>query len=147
MRNIPILLAVALLALSAFTASSQVSIDYSHNVKGSGTIVTDYRIGSGDRQNTEASGVVRGTGDMLNKYMFQAGNNSENATIEDEFMMSRRSPINTSRPVIASYPQIPSPSAPNFVFTGTAWAERVALPINGLGNFSSSNNTTSVGKG
>lgn len=142
------LLAMILLASLAITASSEVSIDYSHNVKGSGTIVTDYHIGSGDKQNTEASGSVRGTGDMLNKYMFQGGNNSENATIEDEFMMSRRNPINNSRPMVASYPQIPSSSAPNFVFTGTAWAEKVTLPIpiNGLNESGKPNNTTSVMK-
>ncbi len=138
---LPALILLVSLSL-AISASSEVSIDYSHNVKGSGTIVTDYHIGSGDKQNTEASGIVRGTGDMLNKYLFQAGNNSENATIEDEFTMSKRSPINVSRPMIANYPQIPSPGAPNLVFTGTAWAEKVTLPINGPSTFGRSNNTT-----
>lgn len=135
------LLALALLVSLAITASSEVSIDYSHNIKGSGTIVTDYRIGSGDRQNTEASGRVRGTGDMLNKYLFQAGNNSENATIEDEFMMSRRIPINKSGPMLSSYPQIPDSS--HVVFTGTAWAEKITLPIsiNGASHFGKSNDT------
>lgn len=145
MRYPSILLALALLVSIAIIAFSEVSIDYSHNIKGSGTIVTDYRIG--DQQNTEVSGKVRGTGDMMNKYLFESNNNTGNVTFEDEFVMSRRSPTNTSRPTLASYPQIPNPNAPNIVFTGTAWAEKITLPIsfNGLNLSSKSNGTTSAG--
>jgi len=141
MRHLFILSILALLVSFELTASSEVSIDYSHNIKGTGTIVTDYRIGNGNEQNTETSGKVRGSGDMLNKYLFQADNNSANVTIEDEFVMSKGNLINTSKPTLASYPQIPS--APNIVFTGTAWAEKIMLPtsISGLNNSAKSNNT------
>ncbi|MGA9097858.1 MAG: hypothetical protein WB392_02890 [Methanotrichaceae archaeon] len=143
MRDLCILLTLALLVSFEIIAFSEVSIDYSHNIKGTGTILTDYRIGSGDEQNTETSGKVRGTGDMMNKYLFQADNNSANVTIEDEFVMSKRNLTNISKPTLASYPQIPN--APNVVFTGTAWAEKITLPISisSLNNSSKSNDTMS----
>ncbi|MFB3763696.1 MAG: hypothetical protein ACE14P_00440 [Methanotrichaceae archaeon] len=146
MKYLPILLAVALFFSFASFASSEVSIDYSHNVRGTGTIVTDYRIGSEDKQNTEVSGKVRGTGDMLNKYLFQSSNSTRNVTIEDEFVMSKIRTANITRPMLASYPQIPN--APNIVFTGTAWAEKVILPISfsGLNISSELNDTASSGQ-
>lgn len=121
-------LALALLVSLALTATSEVNIDYSHNVKGTGTVITDYQMGA--KQGTEASGKVRGTGDVMDKYLFQARNSSGNVTIQNEFVMSKR-PANadTGRLVLDSYPQMPD--IPDFRLTGAAWAGNIRLPVPG----------------
>ncbi len=140
MKSRPIWLALALLISCIVITSSEVAIDYSHNVKGTGTIITDYQMG--DKKSTEASGKVRGTGDVMDKYLFQKSNDSGNITIEDEFVMSKRKPAAAGRPVIASYPQIQS--VPDFKFTGAVWADKIRLPIPGGPSSSGISNGTSL---
>ena len=101
----------------AMTALSENKIDYSHDVVGTGTIMTDYKMTS--PQSTEASGKVRGTGDVMNKYVFFASNNSENVTIEDQFTLSAATV--TREVTLSDYPQIPK-KAPDFKMIGTNWA-------------------------
>lgn len=119
-------LALAFLVSFALTAASEVNIDYSHNVKGTGTVMTDYQMG--DKQGTEASGKVRGTGDVMDKYLFQASNSSANVTIENEFVMFKK-PANTDRLTIDSFPQMSD--IPDFRLTGAAWAGNISLPVPG----------------
>lgn len=119
-------LALAFLVSFALTATSEVNIDYSHNVKGTGTVMTDYQMG--DKQGTEASGKVRGTGDVMDKYLFQASNSSANVTIENEFVMFKK-PANTDRLTIDSFPQMSD--IPDFRLTGAVWAGNISLPVPG----------------
>jgi hypothetical protein len=80
MKKPKVVFALLILALmgEGVLASSNVDIDYSHNVVGTGTVFTDFKMGS--MENTEATGRVRGTGEVMNKYLFQS-NASENVTI------------------------------------------------------------------
>ena len=96
------LIAILVTIAFAFDAASQIDIDYSHNVVGTGTLMTDYRMGS--PQSTEALGKVRGTGEMMNKYLFQSGNGSENVTIEDQFLLSQIQPSHEI--TLGDYPQM-----------------------------------------
>lgn len=106
----------------ALTASSETNIDYSHDVVGTGTIMTDYKMTSA--QSTEASGKVRGTGDVMNKYVFFASNNSENVTIEDQFTLSAATVIREI--TLSDYPQIPK-RTPDFRLIGTDWARGLII--------------------
>lgn len=107
----------------ALTATSEMDIDYSHSVVGTGTLITDYHMG-GDKENSEASGKVRGTGNVMNKYLFLSGNDSQNVTIEDEFVFSDRG--NASLPTMDGLPAR-LPEADRFRLTGAAWAEKLEV--------------------
>jgi len=111
----------ALLMASALTASSNVDIDYSHNVEGTGTVITDYKMGSS--QSTEAVGKVRGTGEVMNKYLFQS-NDSENVTIEDQFFFSQAPEAREIS--INDYPQMTNMTG-SFRLLGTVWAGMINL--------------------
>ena len=111
----------ALLVADALTASSNMDIDYSHNVEGTGTVITDYKMGSS--QSTEAVGKVRGTGEVMNKYLFKS-NNSENITIEDKFFFSRAP--ETREVSINDYPQMTNMPG-SFRLLGTPWAGMINL--------------------
>jgi hypothetical protein len=106
----------------ALTASSETNIDYSHDIVGTGTIMTDYKMTS--PQSTEASGKVRGTGDVMNKYIFSASNDSENVTIEDQFTLSAATV--TRGITLSDYPQIPK-RTPDFRLIGTDWARGLTI--------------------
>ena len=109
---------LALVVMLAFAAaSSNTDIDYSHNVEGTGTVITDYKIGSSE--STEASGKVRGTGDITNKYIFSSSNDSENVTIEDVFLLSQVPTV--PKITLADYPQRPQ-RPDRFRLIGEAWA-------------------------
>ncbi len=133
-------LALAIIATCAFTfifiASSEVDIDYSHSVVGTGTLITDYHMGA--EQNSEASGRVRGTGNVMNKYLFLSGNDSRNMTIEDEFVLSGEA---ASRQLTLD--DLPtSPQEPDrFRLTGAAWAERLEVMSAVNASVNSSNNS------
>lgn len=111
----------ALLVACALTASSNMDIDYSHNVEGTGTVITDYKMGSS--LSTEAVGKVRGTGEVMNKYLFQS-NNSKNVTIEDQFFFSQA--LEPHEISINDYPQMPKMPG-SFRLLGTAWAGMINL--------------------
>jgi hypothetical protein len=119
-------LTLALLVVFAVSSCSEVNIDYSHNIKGTGTVMTDYHMGTGDHETgTEATGRVLGTGDITDRYLFSASNTTGNVTVEDEFVMSEKMPVNESTPIPTIYPQLPDP--PRFRLTGAAWADRIEL--------------------
>lgn len=122
MRFLIMWLALALMATCAFTAPSEMDIDYSHSVVGTGTLITDYHMG--DEQSSEASGKVRGTGNVMNKYLFLSGNDSENLTIEDEFVLSGEAAA--GQLTLDSIPSVPE-EPDRFRLTGAAWAERLEV--------------------
>ncbi|NMB86025.1 MAG: hypothetical protein GYA29_07245 [Methanothrix sp.] len=111
----------AMLVVCALTASSNMDIDYSHNVEGTGTVITDYKMGSS--QSTEAVGKVRGTGEVMNRYIFQS-NNSENVTIEDQFFFSQAPEAREIS--INDYPQMTNVTG-GFRLLGTVWAGMINL--------------------
>lgn len=122
MKRPALFLGLAIMVAFALTALSETNIDYSHDVVGTGTIMTDYKMTSA--QSTEASGKVRGTGDVMNKYIFFASNNSENVTIEDQFTLS--SATVTREITLSDYPQIPK-RTPDFRLLGTDWARGLMI--------------------
>lgn len=113
-------LALLIFALAApYCASDGVDIDYSHNVAGTGTVMTDFKMWSAE--NTEVIGRVRGSGEVLNEYVFSR-NSSENVSVEDRFLFTK---IPESS-AIAGYPQmVQLPGA--FRLLGTAWAGSINL--------------------
>lgn len=143
MRFSIVWLALAIITTCALfvTASSEVDIDYSHSVVGTGTLITDYHMGA--EKNSEASGRVRGTGNVMNKYLFVSGNDSRNMTIEDQFVLSGEA---ASRQLtlgdLPAAPQEPD----RFRLTGTAWAERLEVmsAVNASMNASNNSNQSQV---
>jgi hypothetical protein len=126
MKKPKVVLALPILILmvamgEVFLASSNVDIDYSHNVVGTGTVFTDFKMGS--MQNTEAIGRVRGTGEVMNKYLFQS-NASENVTIEDQFLLTS-TPIANETPM-GDFPQM-AENPGGFRMLGTAWADEINI--------------------
>jgi hypothetical protein len=114
-------LAVAIFISFLWAASAVVDLDYSHAIKGSGTLVTDFKMGS--ELNAEVYGKVRGTGKMVNKYVFLTGNTSDNVTVRDEFQLSELKP---PLPPLSSYPTMPEdPLA--FKLVGAKWAQRLEV--------------------
>ncbi len=116
------LLFLALMMIAgAYAASTNMDIDYSHNVIGTGTVMTDFKMGSDE--STQAVGRIRGSGEVVNKYVFSS-NNSENVSIEDQFLFTK-API-AHEITIRDYPQmkiIPG----SFRLLGTSWAAKINL--------------------
>jgi hypothetical protein len=90
-------------------------------VVGSGTIMTDFKMGS--PENTLTTGKVRGTGEVMNKYIFQS-NNSENVTIEDQFLFTKI--VEAHEIAIRDYPMM-TKNPGRFRMLGTAWAEKIDI--------------------
>jgi len=113
-------LALLIFALAApYCASDGVDIDYSHNVAGTGTVMTDFNMESAE--STEVTGRVRGSGEVLNEYLFSR-NSSENVSVEDRFLFTKI----PEGSAIADYPQmVQMPGA--FQLLGTAWAGSINL--------------------
>ena len=115
---IPTLLIVT---VGAYAASTNLDIDYSHNVVGSGTVMTDFKMGS--PESTLTAGKVRGTGEVMNKYIFQS-NNSDNVTIEDQFLFSKT--VEAKEIAIRDYPMM-TKSPGRFRMLGTTWAGKIDI--------------------
>lgn len=113
--------AIIILFFLIFCASSVVDIDYKHSVVGEGTVVTDYKMIT--QQNSEASGKVRGSGELMNRYIFQSGNESPYFTLEDEFIFSRLKPAASP---LTSFPKI-SEAPTWFRLAGTSWARNITV--------------------
>ncbi|MDQ1262321.1 MAG: hypothetical protein QG575_1502 [Euryarchaeota archaeon] len=96
-------------------------IDYSHNVVGTGTVMTDFKMGSDE--STQATGRIRGSGEVINKYVFFS-NNSENVSIEDQFLFTK-API-AHEITIRDYPRMTMIPG-SFRLLGTNWAEKIKL--------------------
>lgn len=116
-------IALLIVTMGVNVALSNVDIDYSHSVVGTGTVMTDFKMGSSE--NTEATGEVHGTGDVMDKYTFQS-NNSENVTITDQFLFTKV-PI-AHEVTIRDYPQM-NKSHGNLRLTGTIWAGKINLSM------------------
>jgi hypothetical protein len=78
--------AIILVSLCTSIACSTMDIEYNRDVVGTGTVMTDYRIG--DKQSSEVSGVIHGTGDVINSFSFST-NNSTNLRVEDRFVLTK----------------------------------------------------------
>ena len=98
-------------------------IDYSHNVVGTGTVMTDFKMGG--EESTIATGRVRGSGEVMNKYVF-VSNNSENISIEDQFLFTKLPAVHEI--TVADYPQM-TRSPISFRLLGTSWALRINLSL------------------
>ncbi|MCX6672820.1 MAG: hypothetical protein NTY37_03470 [Methanothrix sp.] len=116
-----LILAMTMVMAGAYAASTNMDIDYSHNVVGTGTIMTDFRMGSAE--STQATGRVRGSGEVMNKYVF-VSNNSENVSIEDQFLFTE-APV-AHEITIRDYPQM-NKSLGSFRLLGTTWAAKINL--------------------
>jgi hypothetical protein len=120
-----IILFIALTAAVAITSasSSSTDIDYSHNVVGTGTVMTDFKMGG--EESTIATGRVRGSGEVMNKYIF-VSNNSENISIEDQFLFTKLPAVHEI--TVGDYPQM-TRSPISFRLLGTSWAARINLSM------------------
>lgn len=126
--------ALILICLFASTAYAKVDIDYSHNVAGNGTVITDYIVG--DQETSVASGAIRGTGNVINSYSFSTNNSSE-LRIEDRFVLTKTTEKATTMSAVPIFP--PWPGKPgSFKLIGISWAESVEI-----GSFNSSQNYNS----
>jgi hypothetical protein len=115
---------IALIMLLTIAAFSDVDINYDHNVVGTGTVVTDYRIG--DQENSMASGAIRGTGNVVNNYAFST-NNSSNLKVEDRLVLTKTLDKAVTMAIAPSLPSWPK-GDDNYRLIGEAWAEKIELP-------------------
>lgn len=120
MRVLTLLSLLSLLE-AALTCVPALDIDYAHNVVGRGTLMTDFKMGS--EQSTEATGRVRGTGEVVSRYLFQT-NASENITIYDRFLLDAIPEDRRMTP--DDYPQIRMVPG-GFRLIGASWAEGINL--------------------
>lgn len=119
--SLALLVSALMMMVGAYAASTNMDIDYSHNVVGTGTVMTDFEMGSDE--NTQATGRIRGSGEVINKYVFFS-NNSENVSIEDQFLFTKAPTPHEI--TIRDYPQmtiIPG----SFRLLGTKWAAKINL--------------------
>ena len=126
LNGVPLHLALLILALTmvvagAYAESANMDIDYSHNVVGTGTVMTDFKMGSDE--STQATGRIRGSGEVMNKYVY-VSNSSDNVSIEDQFLFAK-API-THEITIRDYPQMTKIPG-SFRLMGTAWAAKINL--------------------
>jgi hypothetical protein len=115
-----LVLALTMMVAGAYAASTNMDIDYSHNVVGTGTVMTDFKMGSDE--STQATGRIRGSGEVVNKYVF-VSNNTENISIQDQFLFTK-API-AHEITIRDYPQLIIPGS--FRLLGTTWAAKINL--------------------
>jgi len=108
---------------TASASSSNMDIDYSHSVVGTGTVMTDFKMG--DEDSTLATGRVRGSGEVMNKYIF-VSNNSENISIEDQFLFTKLPAVHEI--TVADYPQM-TLSPTSYRLLGTSWASRINISM------------------
>jgi len=116
-----IIAALYIIMTATYSSHAEVDIDYSHNLMGTGTVMSDFKMGSED--DTLAVGRVRGTGEVMNRYAFLI-NDSKNVSIEDQFIFKKLSEAEEMD--ILDYP--PMTEAPmSLRLLGTAWAARINL--------------------
>ncbi len=118
-----LILAITMVMAGAYATSTNLDIDYSHNVVGTGTVMSDFKMGS--VESTLATGRIRGSGEVVNKYVF-VSNNTENVSIEDQFLFTKAS-INHEI-TIRDYPQM-TKTPGSFRLLGTSWAAKINLTM------------------
>ena len=133
-RLMDICKALILVSLFVSPACAKVDIDYSHNVAGNGTVITDYKVG--DQETSVASGAIRGTGNVVSSYSFST-NNSSDLRIEDRFVLTKTTKKATIMSVTPSFPLWPGKPG-SFRLIGKSWAENIEI-----GSFNSSKNYNS----
>ncbi|VVB64097.1 Uncharacterised protein [uncultured archaeon] len=133
-RLMAICKALILVSMFASTACANVDVDYSHNVAGNGTVITDYMMG--DQETSVATGAIRGTGNVFNSYSFST-NNSSDFRIEDRFVLTKTTERAVTMSVVPSFP--PWPGKPgSFKLIGKSWAENIEIgPHNSSQNHNS----------
>jgi hypothetical protein len=114
------------LLLVAHGACSDVMVDYSHSVVGTGTVMSDYKMG--EVKNSEASGSLRGTGDLINKQAFSI-NGTSLFTVEDKFLLAQRTGKSVKNEV--NYPPWPK-TQPTFRLAGPKWARGIDVKAHPL---------------
>lgn len=134
-RLMDICKALILLCMFAYTSYAKVDIDYSHNVAGNGTVITDYMVG--DQETSMASGAIRGTGNVINSYSIST-NNSSDLRIEDRFVLTKTTEKATTMSIAPTLP--PWPEKPGtFKLIGRSWAESIELgSLNSAQNYNNS---------
>jgi hypothetical protein len=125
LRSCWLLIVICSVLFCSNPVQSAVDIEYSHDVKGTGTVITDYRMD--DQKSSQASGRIRGTGSVMNKYVFLSENDSENITVRDQFVLSQE-PASVKLS-LADFPMRPMGPA-SFRLMGTSWAAEIQVPVN-----------------
>lgn len=116
-----IIAALYVIMTAAYSSHAEVDIDYSHNLMGTGTVMSDFKMGSKD--DTLAAGRVRGSGEVMNRYAFLI-NDSKNVSIEDQFIFHKMP--EAAEIDLPAYP--PMTEAPmSLRLLGTSWAARINL--------------------
>jgi hypothetical protein len=115
--------AIILVSICTSIVCSSTDIEYNHDVVGTGTVMIDYRIG--DEQGSEASGTIRGTGDVINSLSFSA-NNSTNLRVEDKFVLNKTTEKAITMPVATSFPPW-SGNLGSYRLIGKSWADKIEL--------------------
>jgi hypothetical protein len=122
-RFLTILGTIILASLCLSAACSKIDIDYSHDVVGTGTVMTDYRMG--DHQTSEAFGVVRGTGEVIDKYFF-SNNNSSEIRVEDQFVLTKTAEKAVAMSVRPQLPPWPKGNG-SYRLIGESWAKNIKI--------------------
>lgn len=113
--------ALSMIMTAAFASCAEVNIDYSHNLIGTGTVMTDFKMGS--EEDTLATGRVRGSGEVKNLYTFLS-NSTKNVSIEDQFIFQEL-PV-TAKITLPDYPQMAG-MPKSLRLLGTSWAAKINL--------------------
>ena len=116
-----LLLMALIMIWGAYAASTNMDIDYSHNVIGTGTVMSDFSMGSDE--STQATGRIRGSGEVVNKYIF-VSNNSDNISIEDQFLFTKTPAAHEI--TIRDYPRMTQMPG-SFRLLKTRWAAKISL--------------------
>jgi hypothetical protein len=125
---------ITLIALCTSAALSNVDIDYTHDVVGNGTVITDYRMG--DQQTSVATGAIRGTGNVVNTYSFSI-NNSSDLKLEDRFVLTKATERVTTMAATPRFPPWPGKTG-SYKLIGKNWAGDIEIgSSNGSRNYNS----------
>jgi hypothetical protein len=115
------IVALCMIMIAEYAICAEVDIDYSHSLIGTGTVMTDFKMGS--EKDTLATGRVRGSGEVMNKYTFLS-NNSQNVSIEDQFIFQEL-PV-PGNITVRDYPQMTGEPR-RLRLLGTSWAANINL--------------------
>ena len=125
-RFAAVLITMILAVLCISLAWSKVDIDYTHDIIGTGTIMTDYRMG--DHRTSEAFGAVRGTGDIMDNYYFSTNNSSE-IKVQDRFVLTKTDGKAVTKSVKPNLPPWPGQHG-SYKLLGSRWAKSLEIESN-----------------
>ena len=118
-EKVPRLILMAMMIWVLGEAMAFNVIEYSHNVAGTGTVMTDFDIGSAE--STKAIGEVHGTGEVVNRYLFQS-NHSQNVTILNQLLFTKARASNET--LINRYPRMERIPG-SFRLLGMPWSGKI----------------------